>query len=105
MIGSPKRPTGRFFNAGAECVIRLMTPLGMRYEDAYARAYPFDRLVDGMIQPEMVLETVDIVKNAIEKGMLVNLIINNRAGENAPLIAREIATKFLGNRNPRLLTK
>ena len=49
-----------------------------------------------MIAPEMVLETVDIIKGAIEKGVLVNLIINNRAGGNAPLIAREIAKKFLG---------
>ena len=51
------------------------------------RAYPFDRLVEGMLQPEMVLETVEIVKDAIEKGVLVNLIINNRAGGNAPMIA------------------
>jgi len=87
---------GRFFNAGNECVIRLLTPLGMRYEDSYVRAYPFDKLVDGMMQPEMVLETVEIVKTAIEKGMLANVFINNRAGGNAPMIAREIAKKFLG---------
>jgi hypothetical protein len=33
------------------------------------RAYPFDKLVEGMLQPEMVIETVDIIKGAIEKGM------------------------------------
>ena len=87
---------GRFFNAGKECVIRLMTPLGMRYEDAYAKAHPFDRLVEGMMAPEMVLETAEIVKTASEKGMLVSLIINNRAGGNAPLMAQKIAAKFLG---------
>ena len=87
---------GRFFNAGNECVIRLLTPLGMRYEDSFEKAYPFDRLVEVMMAPEMILETVDIIKGAIEKGMMVNLIINNRAGGNAPIIAREIATKFLG---------
>jgi uncharacterized protein YecE (DUF72 family) len=86
---------GRFFNAGNECVIRLLTPLGMRYEDSYVRAYPFDKLVEGMLQPEMVLETVEIVKAAIEKGMLVNLMVNNRAGGNAPLIAQEIAEKLI----------
>ncbi len=85
----------RFFNAGNECVIRLLTPLNMRYEDSYVRAYPFDKLVEGMLQPEMVLETVEILRTAVEKGVLVNLIINNRAGGNAPLIAREIAEKFL----------
>jgi hypothetical protein len=87
---------GRFFNAGNECVIRLLTPLGMGYEDSYAKAYPFDKLVEGMMQPEMILETVEIIKGAIEKGVLVNLIINNRAGGNAPMIGREIAEKLLG---------
>ena len=88
--------SGRFFNAGNECVIRLMTPLDMRYEDAYLKAFPFDRLIEGMMQPEMILETVEIMKRGIEKGVLVNLIVNNRTGGNAPLIAQEIAKRFLG---------
>jgi hypothetical protein len=54
----------------------------MRYEKSYAQSYPFDRLEEGMLQPEMVLETVDIIKVAIKKGVLVNLIINYRAGGN-----------------------
>jgi uncharacterized protein YecE (DUF72 family) len=86
---------GKFFNAGNECVIRLLTPLGMRYEDSYEKAYPFDRIVEGMLQPEIVLEAVEIIKTAIEKGVLVNVIINNRAGGNAPMIAQAIAEKFL----------
>ena len=81
-------------------MIRLLTPLGMRYEDSYVKAYPFDRLVEGMMQPEMVLETVEIIKSAIEKGVLVNLIINNRAGGNAPLIAKLIVEKFMGKIRP-----
>ena len=89
------KANGKFFNAGNECVIRLMTPLGMRYETAYAKAYPFDKIVEGMLQPEMILETVEIVKGAVEKGVLVNLIVNNRAGGNAPLIAREIAERLI----------
>ena len=39
---------GKFFNAGGQCLIRLLTPLRMRYEDSYLQAYPFDRLVEGM---------------------------------------------------------
>jgi len=93
---------GRFFNAGHECVIRLLTPLNMRYEDCYARAYPFYKLADGMLQMEMVLETVEIVKGAIEKRVLVNLIINNRAGGNAPLIAREIAERLIHRPTPKI---
>ena len=42
-----ERAGGRFFNEGGEVLIRLMTPHGVRYEDAFARAHPFDRLVDG----------------------------------------------------------
>jgi uncharacterized protein YecE (DUF72 family) len=90
----------RFFNSGSQSVIRLMTPLGMRYEDAYAKAYPFDRMVEGMLQPEMVLDAVEIVKSAIEKGLRINLIINNRAGGNAPMIAHIIAEKLMPKSPP-----
>lgn len=60
------------------------------------KAYPFDRLIEGT-QTEMILETVEIMKQAIERGVMLNLIINNRVGGNASLIAQEIALKFLGN--------
>jgi uncharacterized protein YecE (DUF72 family) len=92
-----------FFNAGNECLIRLLTPLNMRYEDSYVRAYPFDQLVDGLLQPEMVLETVNIIKGAIEKSVQVNLIINNRAGGNAPIIAQLIAEKLIPKAPPKAI--
>ena len=91
---------GRFFNAGNQLVIRLLTPLGMRYEGSYVKAHPFDRLIEGMLQPEMVLEAVEIIRQAVEKGITVNVIVNNRAGGNAPLIAQAIAEKFLGKSRP-----
>jgi uncharacterized protein YecE (DUF72 family) len=86
---------GRFFNAARQCVIRLLTPIGMRYDDSYIQAFPFEKLVEGMFRPEMILETVDLMWQAINQGVLVNVIINNRAGGNAPLIAQMIARKFL----------
>lgn len=86
---------GRLFNAGKQCVIRLLTPLGIRYEDSYVQAFSFDKLVEGMVQPEMILETVDLMWQAVNQGVLVNVIINNRAGGNAPLLAQLIAGKFL----------
>jgi len=86
---------GRFLNAGKVCIIRLMTPRGMRYEDAYAKAHPFNALVDGMVNPRMVKETVDLMRTAIHKDVKINVIVNNRSGGNAPLIAREIARQFL----------
>ena len=85
----------RFLNAGRRCIVRLMTPRGMRYEDAYARTHPFNTLVDGMMNPQMVDETADIMKAAINEDVKINIIVNNRSGGNAPLIAQQIATRFL----------
>ena len=85
----------RFFNRGKQAVIRLITPLGMRYEEAYTKAFPFDKMVDGMMPPRMVEETVEILRAGVRRGVRMNLLINNRAGGNAPLIARRIAEEFL----------
>jgi uncharacterized protein YecE (DUF72 family) len=86
----------RVFNSGNQRIVRLMTPIGMRYEDAYAKAHPFDKLMEGLLQPEMVQETADIIRNAIEDSVETSIIINNRAGGNAPIIAIKLAEKFLG---------
>jgi uncharacterized protein YecE (DUF72 family) len=83
-------------NSGGQCVVRLMTPRRVRYEDAYAKAHPFSGLVDGMLDPQMVQETADLMRTAVERGVEINVIANNRSGGNAPLIAREVAERFLG---------
>jgi len=88
-----------FYNAGGQVIIRLMTPIGTRYEDAYAQAHPFDRLIEGMLQPRMVDETAKLIQEAIDRGVKVNVLINNRSGGNAPLIAQQIATRFLAQSN------
>jgi hypothetical protein len=44
-----------------------------------------------MLDPEMIEDTVKIVKEAIKDKIQVNLIINNRAGGNAPQIAQKVA--------------
>jgi len=85
----------RFLNGGNQSIIRLMTPIGMRYEDAYARAHPFNRLIDEMMSPRMIDETVEIMEAAIHQEVHMNVIINNRAGGNAPLIAQKVAERFL----------
>ena len=72
-----------------------MTPIGMRYEDAYVRAHPFNQLIDGMRSPRMVYETVELMRAAIDQDINMNVIINNRAGGNAPLIAQKVVEKFL----------
>jgi uncharacterized protein YecE (DUF72 family) len=89
------RADRRFFNAGKQAVIRLMTPLGLRYEEAYEKAFPFDKIVEGMLQPRMIDETVRLMHNAIKHKIQMNIIINNRSGGSAPLIARQLAEQFL----------
>jgi len=53
----------------------------MSYEESYAKAFPFDKMVDGMLDPEMIEDTVKIVNKAIKDKIQVNLVINNRAGK------------------------
>lgn len=84
----------RFFNRIS--VVRLLTPRGVKYEDAYARAHPFDRMVEGMMQEEMIRETVTLMAKAAEAGVRMYVIVNNRAGGNAPMIARELARMASG---------
>ena len=85
----------RFFNAGAQSIVRLMTPRGARYQEAYAQAHPFDSLVDSMLNPAMVEETAELMWAAVEQDVQINIIINNRAGGNSPLIGQQIAWRFL----------
>jgi len=74
--------------------IRLITPLRMSYEVSFAKAFPFDKMIAGMREPEMIKDTAKIVNEAIKEKVQVDLIINNRAGGNAPMIAQEVAKKF-----------
>jgi hypothetical protein len=69
-----------FFNAGNQVVIRLMTPLDMAYNESYAKAFPFDKIIPDMLDPEMIEDTAKSVNAARKDWAQVNLIINNRAG-------------------------
>jgi uncharacterized protein YecE (DUF72 family) len=85
---------GRFLNSGGDCIIRLMTPLHMSYEDSYAKAFPFNKMVDGMMNPVMIDDTIEIIMEGVRRQKRMNLIINNRAGGNGPIIAQEIAKRL-----------
>ena len=84
-----------FYNSGKQSIVRLLTPLRMRYEEAYGQAFPFDKMVEGMMNPQMISDTVEIMQEGLKDGVCVNVIVNNRAGGNAPLMAKEIATRFM----------
>jgi uncharacterized protein YecE (DUF72 family) len=85
---------GRLFNAERRCVIRLLTPRNVRYEEAYARAYPFDTSRDGMMSRGMVEDTVHIMRDVLEHNATVTVIVNNRSGGNAPLVAAAVVEQF-----------
>jgi len=42
----------------------------------------------------MIEDTVQLIREALRKEKRIAVIINNRAGGNAPMIARLIAEKF-----------
>ena len=51
--------------------------------------------IEGMLYHEMVENTASLMKTGINEGVHMNIIINNRAGGNAPLIAQRITKQFI----------
>lgn len=85
---------GGLISEDSSQVIRLVTPRGKTYEDTYAAAFPFDAMVEGMLHDETVEETVEIIRGVVQRGSRLYLFINNRAGGNAPQIAKRVAGRF-----------
>ena len=56
--------------------------------------FPFNKMVPGMLDPEMIEDVAKIVNEAQKDRVQISLIINNRAGGNAPLIAEKIADRL-----------
>ena len=80
----------------------LITPLRMSYEDSYAKAFPFDKIIDGMLDPEMIEDTVKIVNEAIKDKIQVNLIITTAPAATPPLIAQKIGDRLHSEKQQRL---
>jgi hypothetical protein len=66
----------------------------MNYDESYAEAFPFDKMIPDMLDSEMIEEVAEIVNEAIKEKVQVNLSINNRGGRNALLLAWKIADRF-----------
>jgi hypothetical protein len=47
------------------------------------------------MQPDMVRKTSEIMRKVIQDNVETSIIINNRAGGNAPMIAQRVAEEFL----------
>lgn len=73
---------------GGFSITRLMTPLRMPYEEAYARYFPFDELKDEM--PAMYRDAAQIIREGLKAGVPTVTVSNNRAGGNANEINRRI---------------
>jgi len=86
---------GRFPDADGDFIVRLLTPRNVRYEEAYARAHPFDTLVEGMLDRRMVEDTARLMRKAVEEELRIYVIFNNRAAGNAPLLARAVVEEYL----------
>jgi len=89
----------RFTSSAGDAVIRLLTPLRMKYADAYAAAYPFDRPVPELCDTDqarrMVGDAAAIALEAAVRDATVIVVANNRAWGNAPALAQEVARRVL----------
>ena len=85
-----EKAQGAKFNSSNSLLIRLLTPRGKTYAETYTSAFPFNAMIEGMLNPNTVQDTATVVRAALKDGRYVYLLINNRAGGNAPLIAAEI---------------
>lgn len=78
----------RLYTAEGEAVVRLLTPLDVRYADAYALGYPFDKPVPALAESagarRMIEETVELARKAMEAEARLNVIANNWAYGNVP---------------------
>lgn len=73
-------------------MLRLLTPLTMKYEEAKRRAYPYNRIVEEL--PQMREETVNLVEQAVKEGKTAHVLVNNRLEGNAPETIRELRRRL-----------
>lgn len=94
-----KRAGGQFSAANQTAITRILTPMGVKFEDAFARAYPFDKpLPDLEASPDthrMVLDATALAFQAFMQDTDLFLILNNRAYGNAPTLAQRIAMRII----------
>lgn len=69
-------------------VLRLLTPLGLVYEEAVERYAPYDRIVQP--QPRMRQDTVGLVKQAVADGRSSYVLVNNRSEGCSPLTVQAL---------------
>lgn len=73
-------------------ITRLLTPPKTNYEETYARYAPFNRLLDEL--PDMYRDAAFIIRSGMDIDLPTITVVNNRAGGNAPEIARKIVEQL-----------
>lgn len=79
-------------------LLRLLTPLRMKYEEAVTMAEPYNRIVRAL--PAMRADTAALVGQAMRESRGVYVLVNNRAEGCAPLTVQAIVDQFLPPATP-----
>jgi len=75
-------------------LLRLLTPLGMRYEAAVKRAEPYNRIIQEL--PDMRSDTIALVKHAVAEQRTAYVLVNNRSEGSAPLTVQALVDELRG---------
>jgi uncharacterized protein YecE (DUF72 family) len=78
-------------------LIRLLTPLGLRYADAVRTAQPYTRLV--RVLPGMRAETLSLIRDAVEQHRQAYVLVNNRTEGCAPLTVQALVDELAQERD------
>lgn len=94
-----QRCNGIFSAADKTAIVRLLTPLRMTYAKAYDQAYPFDKPVEAIVNSQgghnMIMDATALAFQAKQQGVVLNIVLNNRAWGNSPALAQAIAYRII----------
>ena len=89
----------RFTSATGGAVLRLIQPRDMSFDESFRLAYPLEGPAPGLSDTgaarRMVDEATALMYQAVEHGVTLDVVCNNRAWGNAPDLARTLAHRFL----------
>lgn len=89
----------RFSSSTGQAILRLLNPREMSYDEAFAHAYPFERAAPALAETpqarQMIDEATALAYKAVEAGVTLHTVCNNRAWGNSPDLARTLADRFL----------
>lgn len=74
-------------------VLRLLTPLRLKYEQAVQMAEPYNRIVKSL--PEMRKDTLRLMREAVARERRAYVLVNNRAEGCAPLTVQALVETLL----------